>query len=611
MVIHFYIKYKTEYGQSVYININPVLSEPTESQISIALNYLNEEYWHGILDTKELTKKESIIYHYVIKEDGKTEIPDLCRNRMVIIKKRNADEIKVYDDWQHLPLLQHVFNSKPFLEVFNHKSKIKESNSKNPSHIFYVQATYLSNGYILCLTGSAKKMNKWDKTKPVFLKKKKNAWCVKLKLTKEDFPVEYKFGIYDVNKKEVIYLEERGNRILNDPAEKDKLNIIHEFVYFHEYAWKGAGVNVPLSAIKSEQSWGIGDFTDLKMLTDWAGSCGIKMIQLLPLNDTTANHDRSDSYPYSAISAFALHPVFLNSQKLAISVSLEFPDEILQQVHELNQLPDLDYETVARIKNNAIKELYEKDKLSFKDDFAFFDFFDLNRYWLVPYAAFCYLRDKYKTPDFNEWENYRHYDEDMIQAFVSPESPHYDEIGIHYFTQYHLHLQLLDSKDYAHKNQVILKGDVPIGIGRFSVDTWMHPELFRMNMQAGAPPDAFTSEGQNWGFPTYNWEAMRENNYAWWRQRLEHMSNYFDAVRIDHVLGFFRIWSIPLNAVEGIFGRFVPAHPLFLYDFEMAGIDFNEERFCKPFLTDIIINEQFGENASWVKDIFFAGNNFL
>ncbi|MEO6669342.1 MAG: 4-alpha-glucanotransferase [Ferruginibacter sp.] len=607
MVIHFYIKYKTAYGQSLAILLHNLNQPSTE----IALQYSNNEHWYGSIDTESISKRDELSYHYIIREIGTADKTDHAENRVLYFKKLDAKEINVFDDWQDAAFEKTVFNTRPFLNVFGQqKNKLKDPVTKNPSHIFEVEATHLTDDLVLCITGSAKKMNNWDTGKPIFLKKRKQTWSVKLNLAKEQFPIEYKFALYDIHQKKIIHFEDGNNRQLDQPADKTRIHYLRQFSWFSTHSWKGAGVNVQLSSLKTNQSWGIGDFTDLNLLTDWAKATGIKMIQLLPINDTTANHDRRDSYPYSAISAFAQHPVFLNIQKLATAVSLEFPDDLVDSIKELNELPELDYDSVAKIKREAIRELYEKDKFSFKDDFAFFDFFDLNRHWLVPYAAFCYLRDKHGTADFSQWPEYDKYDEDLIQELVSPEHEHYDEIAIHYFTQFHLHLQLLDAVQYAHKHSVIIKGDLPIGVGRFSVDTWMNPQLFHMDMQAGAPPDAFAVKGQNWSFPTYNWELMQQNDYAWWRQRMEHMSNYFDAIRIDHVLGFFRIWSIPMNAIDGIFGRFIPVHPLYAHDFESAGIHFDAERFCKPWLTDDIINATFGEHVSWIRENIFKANSY-
>src|SRR4029079_3498020 len=141
----------------------------------------------------------------------------------------------------------------------------------------------------------------------------------------------------------------------------------------------------------------------------------------------------------------------------------------------------------------------------------------------------------------------------------------------------------------------VLKGDIPIGIYRYGCDAWTNPSLYNMNEQAGAPPDDFAVKGQNWGFPTYNWSKMKENNFSWWRRRFDQMSNYFDAFRIDHILGFFRIWSIPENEVQGIMGRFIPALAVHVNEFGENGIWFDHYRYCKPYITDEVLNEIFGD----------------
>jgi 4-alpha-glucanotransferase len=163
--------------------------------------------------------------------------------------------------------------------------------------------------------------------------------------------------------------------------------------------------------------------------------------------------------------------------------------------------------------------------------------------------------------------------------------------------------------DYAHKRGIALKGDIPIGIYRYGADAWTAPELYNMDRQAGAPPDDFAVKGQNWGFPTYNWKTMEEDHFEWWKQRFHQMSNYFDAFRIDHILGFFRIWSIPVDAVEGILGRFIPALPVSVHEFGERGVWFDYDRFCKPFITDEVVEQLFGEHGSFVKEHFLQPND--
>jgi 4-alpha-glucanotransferase len=256
------------------------------------------------------------------------------------------------------------------------------------------------------------------------------------------------------------------------------------------------------------------------------------------------------------------------------------------------------------LKFSALKDLFAFQKNDFFGDPHYVDFFEVNRHWLVPYAAFCFLRDQYQTADFSQWESYSNFNAAAVQLLVSPDQQHYEGIAIHYFIQYHLHLQLKEVTAYAHANGIVIKGDLPIGIYRYGCDAWMSPELYHMDVQAGAPPDDFAVKGQNWGFPTYNWNKMQEDGFAWWRRRFEQMSEYFDAFRIDHILGFFRIWSIPLHAVEGIMGKFVPAIPIHLDELHQQGISFQYQRYCKPYIPPYIINEIFGVQADFVKANF-------
>jgi 4-alpha-glucanotransferase len=262
-----------------------------------------------------------------------------------------------------------------------------------------------------------------------------------------------------------------------------------------------------------------------------------------------------------------------------------------------------------KFKLSVLKELFELmgDECFGSDDYKYF--FEKNQHWLQPYAGFCYFRDKYGSSHFEEWKSNGIYNKTEIDKIFRSKSAAAHEMRLYCFIQYHLHLQLKEAADYAHKKGIILKGDIPIGIYRYGCDAWVKPEQYNMCWQAGAPPDDFTAVGQNWGFPTYNWKRMQEDGFAWWKQRFEQMSEYFDAFRIDHILGFFRIWSIPVHAVQGIMGRFVPCLPIHINEFGENGIWFDHRRFCKPFINDEILNGLFGEElAGTVKTEFLIEN---
>lgn len=331
-----------------------------------------------------------------------------------------------------------------------------------------------------------------------------------------------------------------------------------------QIGWKAAGTAVPVFSLRSERSFGVGEFSDLKLLVDWAVKTGQKVIQLLPVNDTTMSWTWADSYPYNANSSFALHPQFLHLP----AAGVDEDEEYVRLREELNALPELDYERVNLEKHRLLRKAFEKSGKETLMTEAFKAFFNENQRWLLPYAVYSVLRDRFGTADFTRWERFAEYDNDAVRSFASDNQ---QETAYWYFVQYHLHVQLLEARNYAHSKGVIFKGDLPIGVSRTSVDAWTNARLFNMDSQAGAPPDAFSEDGQVWGFPTYNWEEMSKDGYAWWKSRLGNMSRYFDAFRIDHILGFFRIWEIPLDAVSGLLGHFNPAMPYRTAELESMG----------------------------------------
>jgi 4-alpha-glucanotransferase len=421
--------------------------------------------------------------------------------------------------------------------------------------------------------------------------------------------VAYKYGVYNIKAKKFSAYEEGNNRLIYSDADKKRVTILHDgFVHLANDTWKGSGVAIPVFSLRSKNSFGVGEFADIKLLVDWGKSTGLKLVQLLPINDTMAAFNWMDSYPYAAISAFALHPLYINLAKVAGKESADLLIPLKVKQKELNELSEVDYEEVMQYKLSTLKKIYKAQGVSCLESDEYKQFFKQNKHWLESYSAFCYFRDKYQTSNFEEWKTNAVYNKTAINKLCSHKSAAYNEIGFYFFIQYHLHLQLKEAVEYAHKKGIVIKGDIPIGISRFSCDAWEVPEMYNLCWQAGAPPDDFTAVGQNWGFPTYNWKKMQENGFAWWKQRFEQMSNYFDAFRIDHILGFFRIWSIPANAVQGIMGRFVPCIPVHINEFGENGIWFNYQRYCRPYITDEVLTETFGDQSALVKEKFIIAN---
>ncbi len=612
MKLHFYARFHTRFGQSLLLTGDLEELGNDNPGEAVQMEYLDEEFWHVAIDLKKKDARKEFSYKYILKNEDGELLHEWGHDRQAGLYKKGVELLELFDTWNHAGEYENVFYTAPFRKVLlntKHARKKKVSD-KNYTHIFRVKAPLLKKHESVCLSGTGGRLCNWSEEEPIILHKEGAWWTVSLDLGAETFPLAYKYGIYDTQKNIFQEFERGNNRVLNSDALKNKITILHDgFLHVPNDTWKGAGVAIPVFSLRSRNGFGVGEFQDIKLLVDWAKNSGLKLIQLLPVNDTISTNTWLDSYPYSAISAFALHPLYINLFNVA---GKDYCDQLASlkiRQEQLNELQEVDYEEVMKYKISVLKELYEvMGEESLKSE-GYKKFYDKHKDWLEPYAAFCWLRDKYGTGEFIHWRSNSVYDKAEIEKLCSKKSGAYTELGFYYFTQYHLHLQLQDAADYAHKKGIVLKGDIPIGVSRNSCDAWVSPEMYNLCWQAGAPPDDFTAVGQNWGFPTYNWKRMQEDDFAWWKQRFEQMSDYFDAFRIDHILGFFRIWSIPANAVQGIMGRFDPCLPVHVSEFGEKGIWFDHERYCLPFITDEVIESIFSDLAPLVKTNYVVAND--
>ncbi|HEY0039175.1 MAG TPA: 4-alpha-glucanotransferase, partial [Flavisolibacter sp.] len=609
MKIEFYLRFKTKYGQSLFVTGNLALLGNKDSGNAFPLRFLNDEFWYGAIEI-EPSEVNALHYSYLFQNEYGDTITEGEKHRTIDFKKITSDLVLV-DSWNDESFHENAFYTAPFSEIFFKESgKTKPKKEVEYTHLFKVKAPLVKAGEAVCLLGNTAELGAWNVEASLLLTKKGDWWTLELTLPNESLPVSYKYGIVNTETGALVHFETGDNRFLFSDDLDNKKTIIHDaFIRLPKAVWKGAGIAIPVFSLRTASSFGIGEFTDIKPLADWAKQTGLKLIQLLPINDTSATFTWKDSYPYAAISAFALHPAYINLSKVAGKKFSQTIKSIAKKQKQLNTLPEIDYDQVINFKLNILRELYEMDAREFLQEKSYQDFFEENKSWLVPYAAFSFFRDKFGTADFSKWKTASVYNEAEVLKLASPKSKSFKQIAFFYFVQYHLHLQLKEAVDYAHKKGLAIKGDIPIGIYRYGADAWTAPELYNMNMQAGAPPDDFAVKGQNWGFPTYNWHKMEENHFEWWKQRFHQMSNYFDAFRIDHILGFFRIWSIPIDSVEGIMGRFIPALPVSVYEFGERGIWFDADRFCKPFIIDAILYEVFGGQTQYVKETFLEPNN--
>ena len=543
------IEYKTSWGEELVLCLGGKRHP---------MYYAADGLWK--LELPRFNVAQPVEYKYEVVRDGATVRAEWGVHTLDL-KGTSAKTLIVCDRWQDRPADAPFYSSAFTKGIFRRMESKAKVCTQTPNVLLQVAAPVLRPNEVLALAGSTKALGKWSKVIP-FDDSRFPVWTLGLEVEE---PFLYKLLIADKYTLKPIAWEECENRVFGYLPAKGELFVEASLEpHFGGRQWKGAGTAIPVFSLRSEDDFGVGEFLDLKKMVDWAASTGQSVLQLLPINDTTMTGTWEDSYPYNANSTFALHPQFINLPAAGVPVTKAYKE--LQA--ELNALPQIDYERVNNTKLELLRKAFDKkfEKLSQTD--AYQTFMEANSYWLLPYAAFCVLRDMNGTPNFTQWKAHKKYNAKKIAAFCQENKA---AVDFWCFVQYHLDAQLSEVCKYAHSKGVVLKGDLPIGISRTSADAWLYPELFHMDSQAGAPPDAFAEDGQNWGFPTYNWEKMAEDDYAWWKARLSKMSEYFDAFRIDHILGFFRIWQIPLWSKSGLDGYFSPALPYAASELEGQG----------------------------------------
>ena len=582
MTIRITINYHAQWGQSLCL-VGRTSTHHWDEHAPLIMQCVDGDRWETILDLSDF---ESVLTYRKLPLGWA------------------ASSGHVVDYWREMSL-DNVFHSSLYTDALFLRPKSKKSILKG-NVIFSIDLPRVQTNECVGIMGNIPELGEWDSNKKLVLSDADfPVWRGGIKLKERYQVIEYKYVIFDKESGKVLDLEYGENRRLWPQQEKDDLYINDFGFRYTRPAWRGAGVALPVFSLRTNDGFGVGEFSDLKKLVDWAVLTGMKMIQTLPINDTTMLWTNKDSYPYSTVSVFALHPLYLHLESIGTLADAQEQARFEAKKKELNSLDYVNYSEITALKWNYIRSVYPK---ACKSTFASADYkkwFAANQQWLVPYAAFCYLRDKFHTPDFSQWGEYSRYNEAVITQLTAKKSDIYDEIAIHYFVQYHLHKQLSEACDYAHHHGVAMKGDIPIGINPHSVDAWQAPELFDLSLQAGAPPDDFSISGQNWGFPPYNWDVMAKDNFDWWRRRFVKMADYFDAYRIDHILGFFRIWVMPKEDVWGLTGRFLPALPYSLDELRQRGIWLDEKRMLTPYIHQWCLQEMFGNRWEEVRDRFF------
>ncbi len=604
MKVQFNIEYRTIYGELLVLNV--IDGKEPQNISRYEMSTVDGCHWSCESNT-DLIVNQVVDYYYSVERRGK-----VYRTEWHTIPHRltldpiTRQRYQVYDLWRDIPEDTYLYST-AFTECLaKHVITSPASSKEAPATLcLKVRAPQLGDRERLVLSGDDVSLGGWDLQQAVTMwEQQSNEWTVVLDATKIQRPViAFKFVILKEDNNDVIW-EEGDNRTVRLPylQKGDSVTLELPQPIFRHKQERFAGTLVPVFSLRSKTSFGVGDFGDLKKMIDWVAGTGQRVLQILPINDTTLTHTWTDSYPYSCISIFALHPQYadLNVLPPLKSETQRKQFELLRQ--ELNALPQIDYERVNQAKMDYLQLLFMQEGKEVMKCKAFKEFFAETQQWLVPYAQYCCLRDKYTTTDYTQWPDHNVWDEADRKALSSPRTKVYQKAAFYYFVQYILHTQMEDAHRHAREKGVVLKGDIPIGVNRHGCDAWMEPRYFNLNGQAGAPPDDFSANGQNWGFPTYNWDEMLKDNCQWWVRRFSNMAHYFDAYRIDHVLGFFRIWEIPVDAVHGLLGQFSPALSMTREEIESYGLHFQDELFLEPFIMDWVLDRMFGDKAQEVRE---------
>ncbi len=607
MNIVFNITHSTKFGEEVSLNIPVADTDGVVRTATFKMNTNDGEHWSYRLDN--LCKQDNpVIEFFFAVNNGTREL----RREWLTVRHRlelatiATENATVKCRWMETPCDSYLYSS-AFTDCINRRRPGKTQSRKLPRALrLVVRAPQLKSGAKLLLVGDDNCLGRWNPDKGIAMTEHNtNEWVADVDLTAfSGGSTEFKF-VAKTDMDEIMWETGYNRHITLPDPHADGTHVIEcDQAFFEICDMKLAGTLIPVFSLRTEGSFGVGDFGDLKRMVDWVAETGQRVLQILPINDTTTTHTWADCYPYSCISIFALHPQYADLRQLP-PIDDEAERRRMEDLRkELNALPQIDYERVNRAKNEYLHTIFSQCADRTMKSAAFKHFFADNEHWLVPYAQYSYLRDAYGTADFEKWPSHREWCEAERGQLANPRTKAYKKLAYHYYIQFVLHQQMQAAHEYAKARGVILKGDIPIGVSRNGCDVWHEPAYFKMNAQAGAPPDAFAQNGQNWGFPTYNWDAMLADGGQWWIRRFQHMANYFDAYRIDHVLGFFRIWSIPGECVHALMGQFDPSIAMTRDEIESYGLTFDEERYTTPCINDWILERIFGTQADEVKQAF-------
>ena len=605
VILYLNIAYTTQFGNDLYVNIR----KSDGTVLTKRMTQCGGGQWQFTYRF-EPEGAEYLDYYYTEqKGDEIIQHEWTTQAHRIAISQQGVTQYTTYDTWIHIPEDSYLYSS-AFTECINRRNPRQAYRRPNPAVLrLKVRAPQLRGNERLILCGGHPVLGEWHVDRGIpCIEQAPNEWTcdIDAEYTANE-NLDFKFvAVKDGDELNEPLWETEDNRYIRVPQLRRGEIEEHEMsqAFFKIHNVKKAGTLIPVFSLRTEGSFGVGDFGDLKRMVDWVKYTNQRVLQVLPINDTTMSHTWGDSYPYSCISIFALHPQYIDFRQLPPLKDKKKAKEMESLRKQLNQLQRIDYERMIRAKEEYLQLLFEQEGSNTLRSKAFKEWFDDEQHWLVPYAQYCYLRDKNGTADFTKWHDHNTWNEEERNILSNPRTKEYKLVSFYYYVQFILAEQMKEAHEYARSKNIILKGDIPIGVQRLGCDVWQEPRYFNLNGQAGAPPDDFSVNGQNWGFPTYNWDEILKDDCQWWVRRFQNMQKYFDAYRIDHVLGFFRIWEIPTHSVHGLLGQFQPALGLRPEEVEAYGLEFKKDLYTRPYITQEVLQEVFHEKAVYVRDNF-------
>ena len=578
--IEFRIGFCADEGTSLRVKYRFYTTSGEESRGCLQLNEQPDDVWGGFLTFNDNVTR--VVYGYELARLGNVVRCEWGVMPHDIDLLVNGALWQLSDKWLDSPFCNYM-QTGLFKKFYSSKKpaagweKVLPEGDAPDVVIFDVPACGFSDGETFMLVGDVDALGGWSPERGVRMKNAAfNRWQCSVDVSMlRGRTLNYKFVALDEATGEARW-EQGENRTMNIPLDGPCAvrRVAFEGVDFGAPRLRVAGTVMPLFSLRSQNSWGVGDFGDLKLFASWLASTGQHVLQLLPVNDTTIYGGAGDSYPYNCVSVFALHPQYLDMSALPPLKDGRVRAGFLRRAKRLNEGEAFDYTAVNELKESYLRRLFEESGDALVADEGYKAFVEEQKEWLQPYCAYRFLSRKICAGPGN-WGSYDSYNENTIERLLGEYPDAASEMQYYAYVQYLLYTQLRDAHNYCLSLGVALKGDIPIGVAPDGVDVWCDKKIFNLNGSAGAPPDAFSADGQNWGFPTYNWEMMARDGYSWWCRRFKYMAEFFDAYRIDHILGFFRIWEIPCYVSSGLSGHFRPCKPLSVEEIKNAGFQFN------------------------------------